>query len=293
MVSLVAFGDNVVDCYPDHSVMFPGGNTLNVSVFARRSGARASYVGAVGDDDAGRHIRDALGREGVDISRLRVLEGDTAFCIIGNRMGEREFLGANLGVSIIAPDEADFDHVGEFDAIHTGRSSHVDAHVEAFANLTRLSFDFAVIRDPPRIAEITPHCFLASFSAGDLSHAAARKLCETALEAGARWCLATRGANGAILADGREVAETGASDVEPVDTLGAGDAFIARTLVGLLNGENPSDVLAAATRAAGDTCARLGAFGHRAPMEVDMSSARDVSELHAAPARPSASAIAV
>lgn len=54
---IVAIGDNVVDCYPAHRLMFAGGNTLNVSVFAARSGATAGYVGAVADDIAGRHIR--------------------------------------------------------------------------------------------------------------------------------------------------------------------------------------------------------------------------------------------
>ena len=41
----VTFGDNVVDCYEDRGLMFPGGNALNVSVFANRFGAfAASYA---------------------------------------------------------------------------------------------------------------------------------------------------------------------------------------------------------------------------------------------------------
>ena len=110
MASVVTFGDNVVDCYEDRGLMFPGGNALNVSVFANRFGASASYVGAVGDDSAGHHVRSALVSEGIDISRLRILAGGTAFCMIGNRNGEREFL-TDLGVSIVAPNKGDLAHI--------------------------------------------------------------------------------------------------------------------------------------------------------------------------------------
>ncbi len=47
-----------------------------------------------------------------------------------------------------------------------------------------------------------------------------------------------------------------------VDTLGAGDAFIARLLVGLVSGEPLTQLVAAATAYASSTCASFGAFGY-------------------------------
>ena len=288
MSSVVTFGDNVVDCYEDRGLMFPGGNALNVSVFASRFGASASYVGAVGDDPAGHHVRAALISEGVEVSRLRVRAGGTAFCVIGNRNGERDFLKADLGVSIIMPNKGDLAHVEAFDAVHTGRSSHVDDCVDALADRSRLSFDFAVIRDPARIARIAARCFLASFSAGDLSRSETAELVQAAIRAGARWCLATRGSAGAFLAAKDAIFEVPAPDVDPVDTLGAGDTFIARTLVGLLNGEVPAELLSAGASAAGETCRRTSAFGYPAPVDVDESRARTLDEIYASPTRRAA-----
>jgi 2-dehydro-3-deoxygluconokinase len=43
-----------------------GGDTSNCAVAAARQGARAAYAGALGDDMAGRSIRDLWAREGVD-----------------------------------------------------------------------------------------------------------------------------------------------------------------------------------------------------------------------------------
>jgi len=144
-IRILAFGDNVVDCYSDAAVMFPGGNCLNHAVFAARAGAQAAYVGAVADDAAGRHIRAALAAEGVDISGLRRAAGQTAYCVIETRAGERVFLGANLGVSIIAPTPQELDAMAGFDAVHTGRSSHVDPWLPLMAARTRISYDLATV----------------------------------------------------------------------------------------------------------------------------------------------------
>ena len=86
---ILAFGDNVVDCYRDQNLMFPGGNCVNHAVFARRAGAETAYAGAVCDDDAGRLIRRALTEEGVDVSSLRVEPGQTAYCVIETRDGDQ------------------------------------------------------------------------------------------------------------------------------------------------------------------------------------------------------------
>lgn len=282
MLKIVGFGDNVVDCYEDQRLMFPGGNALNVAVHATRFGAAGAYVGAVSDDAAGRHIRSALQAENVDISHLRIVPGQTAFCVVGTRNGEREFLRADLGVSIIEPGPGDLDLIATADAVHTGRSSHVDAHVPAFAERARLSFDFAVVRDRARIAAIAPHCYLASFSGGGMSEAEIDDLAGFVLGSGADWCLVTRGDEGAVLmgAGGRYSAEPAQAEV--VDTLGAGDTFIARTLVGLLRNVSPDELLAQAAQAAAKTCGQIGGFGHPAPMEIDESHAKTLSEIYGA-----------
>lgn len=277
---ILAFGDNVVDCYRDQNLMFPGGNCVNHAVFARRAGAETAYAGAVCDDDAGRLIRQALVEEGIDVSSLRTEPGTTAYCVIETPDGDRLFVGANLGVSIIAPSRADLARLADFDAIHTGRSSHVDAWLPRFAEATKVSYDLATVHAPDRIAQVAPHCFLIAFSAGGLTREQALALAQTARDAGARWSLVTRGIEGALLAGESGVFEAPAQPVEAIDTLGAGDTYIANVLVGLLDGRHPETILKDAAQAAANTCLMRGAFGHAAPMSVDLTNMMSLEEVY-------------
>ena len=269
MTRIVAVGDNVVDCYHALDQMFPGGNSLNLSLFARRFGATTSYLGAIGQDAAGDAIQKALAAEGVITERLRVLPGPTAYCVIGHRKGDRVFLKFDLGVSMFQPEEKDFDFVKTFDAVHIGQSSGLDAHLDRFAAAARLSYDFSTRRDADHRASIAPLCYLASISGGDLDLSDAKALLRSTLDAGAQWGLVTRGEEGALLGRGDQIFSVAAVAIDAIDTLGAGDTFIARTLVGLLRDEDPSKLLEAAAQAAAETCTRIGAVGSPAKMAVD------------------------
>ena len=275
MVRIAALGDNVVDCYPATAQMFPGGNCVNVATFARRCGAESWYVGAIGADVAGETIRAALAAEGVRTERLRTETGATAYCMIGHRGGDRVFLDFDLGVSMFAPDAGDFALARDCDGVHVGQSSGLDQHLARFAEGGRLSYDFSTRRDPARIAAVAPLCFLASFSGGDLTPAATLDLLHAVLARGAQWVLVTRGDRGAMLGSAGGVVEVAAQPTRVVDTLGAGDAFIARVLVGLLAG-TPAlpELLGEAAAAAAETCTHLGAIGYPAALSIPLSQER-------------------
>lgn len=275
MIKIAAMGDNVVDCYLSQGQMFPGGNCLNVSVFTRRFGAAAAYIGAIGKDRAGDVIQAALEAEGVDVSHLRRLDGPTAYCIIGHRNAERLFLSFDLGVSMFTPTPDDLVFLETFSAVHVGQSSGLDAHLDTIAKRAPLSYDFSTRRDPDHRRAIAPLCFLASLSGGDLSDAELESIIADLIRDGAQWVLATRGRHGAMLAHEARRWSVAAHPVEAVDTLGAGDTFIARTLYGLLAAEEPDKLLSAAAAAAADTCRYFGAVGHGALIAI----AADIDEL--------------
>jgi fructoselysine 6-kinase len=270
MVKIAAMGDNVVDCYVSRDEMYPGGNCLNLAVQVSRFGGQSAYIGAIGNDAAGDLIYDALRVEHVDARHLRRLDGSTAYCLIGHQGAERIFLSFDLGVSMFAPSAKDFEFLRGFAAVHISQSSGLDAFLEDAAEVTRLSYDFSIRRDPGHRCKVGSRCYLASISAGDLSEAEANSLAEDLLMAGARWALVTRGRQGAVLSGKGSRFMAPVIEVEAVDTLGAGDTFIARTLFGLLKGERPDDVMTAAAAAAAATCQYYGAVGHAAKLNIPL-----------------------
>jgi fructoselysine 6-kinase len=276
MAKIVAMGDNVVDCYLSRDTMFPGGNCLNVSVFVRKFGGESAYVGAIGCDPAGEAIFTALGREGVDTSHLRRLDGPTAYCVIGHRNADRIFVTFDLGISMFSPSEDDFAFISAYEAVQIGQSSGLDGHLARVSALRPLSYDFSNKYTDDKIARIAPLCYLASVSARNDSREHALDLLRLVLANGAGWCLVTRGSKGAILGNGTDVFDVPAAKAELVDTLGAGDTFIARTLFGLVQGEAPQSLLQAAAAEAAHTCSYYGAVGHGVPiaLQVDIAAIR-------------------
>jgi fructoselysine 6-kinase len=260
---LVGVGDNVVDCYPQFGQMFPGGNALNVAVHVARSGVPAAYLGAVGDDAAGAHIRAALAAEGVSTDRLRVLAGPSATAIVRLLIeGDRVFESSNKGVSEFSLTDDDLEYLSDFDLAHCGYAARLETQVPDIAEATRLSFDFATQRNPDYAEPLLPYVHMAEFSGGDLSDAEVEQLATWALERGPRYVLVTKGQRGAALYAPDGVYQQAAVPTVPVDTLGAGDAFIGRLLAGLLRAEPLPVSLESAARVAAESVQMRGAFGY-------------------------------
>lgn len=261
---ILAVGDNVVDCYPDLGVMFPGGNAVNVAVHASRCGARSAYLGVLGADPAGELVQSSLEREGVDLALSRVVDGPNAHAVVRVVQGNRVFEYGDPGVSKILLRDNDFAAMTQVDLVHTGECSMVEQDLPQIAAAARLlSFDFSerpwsYVQAYAQYADIA---IVSAAGAGSPAELAAR-----IAALGPATVAVTQGAAGAtLLVNGRTLhAPAGSGAV--VDTLGAGDAFIARLLVGLARDEEIELVLSAATSYATLTCGSYGAFGYESPL---------------------------
>jgi ribokinase len=82
----------------------PGGKGANQAVAAKRLGADTTFVGAVGDDDFGTTLREALAGEGIDLSQLVTMTGPTGVAlIVVGKSGSNQITvapGANRHVAV-------------------------------------------------------------------------------------------------------------------------------------------------------------------------------------------------
>lgn len=262
---LLGLGDNTVDTYVDRGLQFPGGNAVNVAVQARRLGAETGYLGCLGSDEAGMLLGDALRQEGVDTARCRIRPGPNARAFIGHDGQDRRFLRSERGVrgEWGAFDAEDRAYIAGFDLVHSSIYSELgDALAVVRGTARRLSYDFSERWTDENLAATLPAVDIAFLSYPSASDAECRTLLERCIGSGAGMVVATRGAKGALALAGGGFHEQAASPASVVDTLGAGDGFIAACLLAILDGAGIAAALAAGADQAADVCGYQGGFGH-------------------------------
>ena len=263
---LLAIGDNCVDHYVELGRKFPGGNALNVAVYASRVlGVRADYVGAVGTDDNGGFMLDQIRAQGLDPGRVLRWSGETAVTTILVRGGERVFAHYLEGVQkdTTLPLEALPDPSG-YDLIHFSVWGFGREHIPNIRETSGalLSCDFSNQLDDPRTG-IMSHLDYSFFSGRHLAEKGVdpeAKIMELK-ERTPGVVAMTLGEYGSLVYDGEKFHRGKTHSVEIVDTLGAGDSWIAAFLCGRLRGGSVETSMDEGHRAAAETCRRLGAWG--------------------------------
>jgi len=278
-MKILGAGDNVADRYLDAATLYPGGNALNVAVFAARRGANAGYLGVVGNDAAGRHILQTLQAERVDTSLTRVAHGPNATADVELHGNDRVFLRSDRTTAQFEMDDAQLAAMADYDIVHSGYAGTLRERIPEMAQQTKVSFDFGSRFDIDETEPFLPHLFLASYSTSHLEDGEAVALVERALAAGAAHVLATRGSEGAIFGTSERIIRQPADRISARDTLGAGDAFIAGVLVGLAAGRDVRSMLVSASAQAAQVCQEDGAFGYGLPFDADaVVGGRDIND---------------
>ncbi|MBI9044196.1 MAG: hypothetical protein JEZ06_06910 [Anaerolineaceae bacterium] len=266
MTSLIGVGDNTVDTYIDEGIHFPGGNAVNVAVFAGRCGGKAAYLGALGDDSRGRLIQDALNAEKVDISHCRTLEGiQNAYVEVKRVDGEREFGDWLLGASsLLHLDDNDLDFIRSFDLVHSSIFSNLENQIEVLKKASScLSFDFSTyFEEREMLKTVLPHVDIAIFSAADLEINELLKFVEEHSSRHSQLFLMTQGEKGSWVLSGSTSIWQDIVPTKVVDTMGAGDAFIASFLVEYYEGAALPKAMQRAAEFAAESCQNQGAFGY-------------------------------
>jgi fructokinase len=282
MAKVVSFGELLVDMVSDADVGLaaaprflkaPGGAPANVAVGLQRLGIEARFVGQVGADPFGDWLKEVIARENVDTDFL--LQTDlarTTIAFVATRAdGKKDICfyrnpGADALLSPELIDEKLFEgarifHCGsislsenparaaQFKAAHLARELGV---LVSFDPNWRPSIwrDHSAARDliwqMMRLSDIVKVADEEwEFVTGETN---LEKGAQRILEAGPKLVVVTRGAAGAYFSckncDGEIVSgEAAGFSVDAIDTLGAGDAFVAGLLFRLLEYSRLEDAL--------------------------------------------------
>ncbi|MHB0912816.1 MAG: PfkB family carbohydrate kinase [Armatimonadota bacterium] len=244
----------------------PGGAPANVAASVARLGRESAFIGKVGDDPFGRFLARTFAAAGVDTSPM-VFDKDarTGLAFVALRPGGvPDFLFYPGAHSLLRPEELDRALLNKTKIFHHGSISLISEPARS------ATFEAArLARDGGAIVSYDPNLRLSLWESAEaakagmlsgLPGAVVVKLSEEELEfltgetdlpAGARalmriaetarLVLVTRGPNGCYYATERASGFVPGVTVEPVDTTGAGDAFVGAVLTELLD-RNVDDI---------------------------------------------------
>ena len=227
----------------------PGGKGANQALAVRRLGFSVQLVAAVGADPDADSALDLLRREGVGLDRLQRVTEPTGLALIAvDTAGETTITvvpGANAALRVSAED------VAGADAVLTVLEVPDDAVAATAQHVSGL---FVVNAAPARPvpAEVLRRTDLVVVNRAEYSALPELRTVQA--------LAVTDGPRGAVLLrNGRQVAAATPPPVDAVDGTGAGDAFIATAVAGLLHGLPDAELLARACAAGALAATRPGA----------------------------------
>jgi len=225
-----------------------GGSAANTIAGLAGLGVTTGFVGRVGDDPDGARIRSGMEREGVDVTGIEVAQGMTGVAIVlVDRRGERAIYlhpGVNdtfrmTHENLACAKSAKFLHLSSF-ASETSLAaqkeilSRSEARISFAPGMLYSGLGTATLMEILSRAEVV---FLNRDEIGILMGSDYRNGARELNLIGAAIVVVTLGGGGCYIRSGGVEISIPASAADVIDTTGAGDAFSAGFLAGLLKGE--------------------------------------------------------
>lgn len=264
-MKLAAVGSNCIDYYNniENGKCYPGGGPVNMAVYTVRNGGQASYIGPVGSDEYGKIMLNAVKAKGVDVSHMHIVEGKTAVSQVELVDGERVFGDYDEGVlSTYKLSDEDIEYISNFDIVVCDLWGKVEGQFKELKQKGIVTaFDCATRPEDNEAKTAMPYTDYLFFSSDDGDNEELRKTMKQYKEVGPKLVIAMLGTEGSLCYDGQTYHKYGIVECDDVvDTMGAGDSYIAGFLSGIVDNLSIEECMHKGALTATDTLRYFGAW---------------------------------
>lgn len=233
-------GDNCIDLYKEAGRFYPTGNIVDTGINLSKLGVSVSIFSTTGNDIFGKIIEETLKQEQIDTSHLKIKNGTTA--ITHMSLNETERVHGEYEEGVLADmdfDLADIEFMCCHDIVHTAFWGKAEGILPALKERNlKISFDYADRLEDSIVQRTQGYVDYGFFSYGKGRDTSIEAFLKERIAMGMKIAVATFGDKGSLAYDGEKFFQCKAVEAKVVNTVGAGDSFIAGFLFSLLKGES-------------------------------------------------------
>ena len=230
---LAAVGSNCIDYYNniDGGKAFPGGGPVNMAVYTLRLGGEAAYIGPVGDDVYGQIMIETIkAKEGV-LEKYKLTDED-------------------------------IDYIKNFDVVICDVWGKVEGQFKELKEKGIVTaFDCATSPDSEESVKAIPYTDYLFYSVDTGDTKEVREQMERIQKQGPKLVICMMGEEGSLCYDGERYHRFGIVPCDHlVDSMGAGDSYIAGFLTGIVDGLSIEGAMEKGAANATETLKYFGAW---------------------------------
>ena len=262
MKNIVCFGEVLWDVFPTHKKI--GGAPLNVALRLKSLDNNVSIISRIGDDKKGRKIKKHLVKQGVNVDNLQTdpklktgkvkvmlnAKGSASYDIMFPRAWDKvELTEINKSItkrtdafiygSLVARDDTSRDTLYALLKLAKYKIFDINLrapyYTKAILNHLMNEADFIKFNDE--------EIFEIGEALNSQTHSLEQNITFLADQTNTKTICVTKGRHGAILYYNGTFYYNSGYQIEVVDTVGAGDSFLATLISKLLKGDNPQEAI--------------------------------------------------
>ena len=262
MKNIVCFGEVLWDVFPTHKKI--GGAPLNVALRLKSLDNNVSIISRIGDDKKGRKIKKHLVKQGVNVDNLQTdpklktgkvkvmlnAKGSASYDIMFPRAWDKiELTETNKSItkrtdafiygSLVARDDTSRDTLYALLKLAKYKIFDINLrapyYTKAILNHLMNEADFIKFNDE--------EIFEIGEALNSQTHSLEQNITFLADQTNTKTICVTKGRHGAILYYNGTFYYNSGYQIEVVDTVGAGDSFLATLISKLLKGDNPQEAI--------------------------------------------------